>query len=154
MTIAGSGEFIAKIKTAMGSSAGLLESGEFQFAALQALNELEWNYPIDAQKKEFWAIKRGYRHALDILRVQSAHKFQFKQLSLQHRFRHYDALIQSMDEEFNRALDKDPTLWDVSLDKVFGVYEDNGFVYDQYGNDITKILFDLGVDNNGYRYRY
>ena len=35
--------------------------------------------------------------------------------------------------------------------KSFGTYLDNGFIYDQYGNDVTRLMKDLGEDNDGYR---
>ena len=153
MTIEESSQHVNKIKTAMGSSSSLLESGELDFAALQALNELGWKYPISEPKKEYWAIQRGKRHAIDILRVQAARKFQFKSLSLQHTFRHYHDLIQEMDDDFEKALNSDPLLMDISPESMFGLSIENGIVYDQYGNDISKVLNYNNVDNEGFRHR-
>jgi hypothetical protein len=153
MSITTSGEFIVKISSALGSSSSLLESGEMEFVALQTLNELGWSYPIDNGKKEFWCIERGKRHALDMLRVQSAHRFKYKQINLGQRFDHYDKMIKDLDEKFEKALDNDPILMDVDMNSFFGVYVENGFVYDQFGNDVTKYLYDSGVDNEGYRHR-
>ena len=155
MAISTSGEFIQKIEGSLGASAAFLSVENFEFAATQALSELGWSYPIDKPKQEYWSIQRGKRHALDILRVQSAHRFQFKQLSLQHRFRHYNELIQQMDQDFQKALDSgDPDLMSVSPEGMFGLSVGNGFVYDQYGNDVSRILHDLGIDNEGYRHTY
>lgn len=154
MTISVSGELISKISTSLGSSSDLLEPEGLEFAALQAINELGWSYPISNSRREFWCIQRGKRHALDLLRVQSAHRFKYKQISLNQRFDHYQSLIESMDKSFYEALEKDPILSGVDMSKAFGTYIENGFVYDQFGNDITKIMKDLSIDNEGYRKRY
>lgn len=155
MTISNSGELIGKIENSMGSSASFLSVEEFEFATTQALNELGWSYPIDKPKKEYWSVQRGRRHALDILRVQAAHRFQFKQLSLQHRFRHYNEMIQQMDQDFQKALDSgDPDLLDVPPEGMFGLSIGNGWIYDQYGNDVSKILNYYNEDNEGFRHTY
>lgn len=153
MSIEGSGELINRVKTALGSSSGLLEPEELEFAALQALNELDWNYPLDDSKKQYWAVQRARRHAIDVLRVQSARKFQFKSLSLQHKFQHYHALITELDNKFEKALQEDPALMDIALEGMFGVFLENGIVYDQYGRDVSKYLDYHNVDNNGFRHR-
>lgn len=154
MAISSSGDLINKISMALGSSSGLLEVNELEFAASQAINELNWSYPVEEPKKEYWCVQRAKRHAIDILRVQSARKFQFKNLSLQHTFRHYHDLIKEMDDEFVKALDSDPLLMNISPEAMFGLSIGNGFVFDQYGNDITKILDYYDVDNEGFRTRY
>lgn len=154
MAIAHSGELIAQLQTAMSTSSSLFGSGELAFAADQALNELGWNYPIDKKRQVFWAIQRGKRHAFDLLRTVSAHKFKYKQISLNHRFEHYDTLVKSMDNAFFEASKTDATLMGVDPYKMFGTYINNGIVYDQSGNDISRLLQDLGIDNGGYRTRY
>lgn len=153
MSIEGSGELISKVKTSLGSSSGLLEPEELEFAALQATNELNWGYPIKEPKKIYWCVQRGKRHALDVLRVQSARKFQFKSLSLQHTFQHYHSLIREMDEDFQKALDTDPELMDIPMEAMFGLSLENGIVYDQYGRDVSKILNYYDIDNEGFRHR-
>ena len=155
MAISTSGELINRIRNSMGSSASFLSVEEFDFVAKQTLSELGWKYPIDKPKQEYWVVQRGKRHALDVLRVQAAHRFQFKNLSLQHRFRHYNELIQQMDQDFQKALDSgDPDLMSVSPEGMFGLSIGNGVIWDQYGNDVSRILHDLGIDNEGYRERY
>jgi len=154
MSISNSGEFIDVIKKSLGSSSSLLEPEEFEFAATQALNELDWGYPISDRKKEFWCTQRGKRHALDLLRVVSAHRFKYKQMSLGQRFEHYETMIEKLDQDFEKALNSDPVLLDISLENTFGVYLENGFLYDQFGNDRSKLLHDLGIDNDGFRELY
>lgn len=143
-----------KIRVSMGSSKELLEPEEYNFASSQALNELGWSLPINDPKRIYWIIERGKRHSLDILRTQAANKFRYKDLSLNHRFNHYNSLINDLDAKFEKALDTDPDLLGISdMFMVFGTYIENGIVYDQYGNDISKILNSEGIDNDGYRHR-
>ena len=153
MAIAASGELIQKTNTAMGSSSALLSPEELEFAALQAVGELNWKYPIEEPRAQYWAIQRSKRHAIDILRVQSARKFQFKNLSLQHTFRQYHDLIKEMDDEFHKALDSEPLLMNISPEAMFGLSIENNIVYDQYGRDVSKILNYYDIDNEGFRHR-
>ena len=155
MAIETNEQFISKVQTSLGSSSELVGAEGYSFAISQALNELGWSLPASG-KKAYWLVERGKRHCIDILRTQSANKFRYKDLALNHRFNHYNAMIEDLDKKFEKALDSDPDLLDVDADsifKVFGTYVENGFVYDQYGNDVTKILQDLNVDNEGYRHR-
>lgn len=153
MTIETSEQLISEVKLSLGSSSELIGAEGYEFVVSQALNELGWSLPVDG-KKAYWAVQRGKRHCLDILRTQSAHKFRYKDLSLNHRFNHYNAMVENLDKKFEKALDTDPDLLDIAdMFRVFGTYVENGFVYDQYGNDISKIMQDFGVDNEGYRYR-
>lgn len=127
-------ELIEKIQLSLGLSSDLLTPEGLEFSALQAVNELGYKFPISDPTKKIWALKRGKRHALDILRIQSAHRFRYKQLALNHRFNHYHALIQEMDKEFEDMLD------DLALSSSLTMYIESGFVYDSFGNDITKYV--------------
>ncbi len=144
MSIASSGELIKGIRASLGSSAELLGSGEYEYAAYQALNELGFKYPIESRTLQLWGIERGKRHAIDILRIQAAHRFKYKQLSLNHRFNHYNAILKEMDDKFDKAKDSDLELSFGEDDNLiagsYGTYIENGFVYDQFGNDITKLV--------------
>lgn len=154
MAIETSDQLVSEVTISLGSSSELIGAEGYEFAVSQALNELGWSFPVDG-KKAYWAVQRTKRHCLDILRTQSAHKFRYKDLSLNHRFNHYNAMIEDLDKKFEKALDTDPDLLDVAdMFKVFGTYVENGIVVDQYGNDISKIIYDLGIDNEGYRKRY
>jgi hypothetical protein len=139
-------EFKSKLQGGLGAAYNHLEPTEIEFAINQALSELGWTLPITELTRESWAIKRGKRHALDVLCTVSAHKFKYKQINLNQRFEHYFALIKTMDEEYRWALENDLALIDVSSTDMFGVYIRNGFVYDQYGRDVTKYLHSLGYD--------
>ncbi len=131
-------DLMERVQLSLGGSSSLLGEEEVEFSASQSLNELGFKIPIKNPKKILWSIERGKRHCLDILRIQSAHRFKYKQLSLNHRFNHYDALIKDMDERFEKALNTDPDLMDIPFSGIMGHYISNGFVYDQFGNDVTK----------------
>ena len=127
-------------------------SPQIEFGIDTALDELGFDYPISDGSKRFWAIQRAKRHTLDLLRTAAAYKFKYKQIHLNQRFEQLSRLIDMIDVDFKAALESDPELFGVDLYKTFGTYLGNGFVYDSYGRDITRVLQDLGEDNEGYRY--
>lgn len=151
MAISSEEELMSRIQMSLGALGSELRDPMLGFAAHQALDELGWTLPTTDTRKDFWLTQRGKRHSLDILRTNASYKFRYKQIHLNQRFEHLNKLIQVMDAEYNKALGSDPILLDVESSKIFGTYVGNGFVYDQHGNDVTKLFSDLGYDNNGYR---
>lgn len=133
-------DFLDIVKISLGTSKTLVSDEEVEFAISQAENELKIKYPIPTGKIQLWALERAKRHVMDMLRIQSAHRFKYKQLSLNDRFNHYDRMITDMDNRFENALNTDPDLWGLSVEGVLGLYIENGFVYDKFGNDVTKTM--------------
>lgn len=125
------------VKTLLGASSDKVTDPGFENAVIQALNELHWGVPIDDAQKEFWIIERSKRYVLAVLLVESAHKFQYKKIYLQHRFAQYFKLIEFMDAEFAKAMENDPTLFDVDTWGNLGDYITNGFNYSEFGVDHT-----------------
>lgn len=154
MSITNAQEHAITLQRALSSLADNLGTGELDFAALQSMNELGWSYPITDSKKSFWVVQRAKRHALDLLRTVASSKFRYKQIHLNQRFDHYNTLIKTWDREFASAMKHEPVLLGVDMEDAFGTYVRNGFIYDQHGNEITKLMTDLGIDNDGYRSRY
>lgn len=155
MSVSSTTEFRQYIELALRGLTNKLGPAHLDFAGEQALNELGWSLPISDQVKSYWLIQRGKRHALDILRTESAFKFKYKQINLNQRFEHLDRLIKVLDETFLKALESDPNLFGATnVSDLFGTYIGNGIVYDQHGNDITRLMNDFGIDNDGYRERY
>jgi len=146
MSIRTTSDFRVQLESAMGTSSSLLEPVAYDFIMSQALNELGWKLPVEDSKKSFWCIQRGRRHALDLLRIEAAHKFKYKQIHLGQRFEHYHAMIMELDNAFNEARKTDPALADLEPEIMFGLYVENGFVYDQFGNDVTKQVFFNGIE--------
>jgi len=145
-------EYIEEIQTALGGLSDHLGDSAVEFVAEQALNETGFSYPLTGTTK-FWGVQRGKRHAIDILRTTAAYKFKYKLISLNQRFDHLDKLIKDLDEVWYTALKTDPVLISIGIDinQTFGTYLGNGFIYDQSGVDRTRLLNDIGEDNDGYR---
>jgi hypothetical protein len=130
------------LKIQLSSLSTLITEDGYEFVCDQAIQELGWPFPLTVPARIFWTMKRATRHATYILLIASANKFKYKLVNLQHRFEHFKALIEMMDQEFADALNTDPTLFiDINLDpnayKIFGTKIDAGFAYDFAGNDIT-----------------
>lgn len=145
--------FMEQIEIALMDLSDKVTPDQLEFAAEQAIDETGFSYPLSGTKK-FWAVQRGKRHALDLLRITSSYKFKYKQISLNHRFEQIHKMITQMDEDWKEALNTDPNLMDVDIKEAFGTYLGNGFIYDQHGRDITRLMKDAGNDNEGYRERY
>ena len=136
------------ISTSLSSLKSVVDVDELEFAADTAIRELSMVLPFNGtpSRLEYWAIERGKRHALDIVRITSAYKFKYKQINLQQRFEQIDRIIKSIDAAFEKALHTDPALVDVlpSLMDVVGPravggdYLPSGYIYDDYGNDVTS----------------
>lgn len=137
MAIESDAELITAIQNLMGSSFDKVSNDGFARAIAQAKAELHWTLPLNDPQKEYWMIERSKRYVLFILLTESAHKFQYKKISLQHRFQHYIQLIKLLDEDFQNALENSPELFDVDSWGNLCFYITNGFSYDFLGNDTT-----------------
>lgn len=133
-------EVIEFVKDTMGASFEKVGDAGFSRAVTQASQELHWTLPISDPKKEYWFTERTKRYVIYILLIESAHKFQYKKISLQHRFQHYYQLLQLMDAQFAKALEEEPLLFDVGTYGNLGSYITVGFTYD----------FVTGEDVSGY----
>lgn len=120
----------------MGGSSDRISISGYETAAGQTEKELTITYPIVDDMISYWAVERMRRHSIYILMVESAHKFQYKQIHLEHRFKHYIQLIEKMDQEWLEAMDDNPDIFG-STYSDFSFYLDTGFVYDALGRDIT-----------------
>lgn len=141
MAIADQEELIEFTKNLMGDSFDKVSDSGFEQAATQTEAELGWTYVLVDARKCYWLVERMRRHVMYILMVESAHKFQYKQIHLEHRYKHYIQLIENMDGAFLQALEDFPELFD----GIEGGYENfadyltPGFVYDSLGRDWTYV---------------
>lgn len=132
-------ELIQFVKDTMGASFEKVSDDGFTRAVTQASQELHWTLPLDNPQKEFWMVERTKRFVIYILLIESAHKFQYKKISLQQRFQHYYQLLQLMDAQFAKALEDEPSLFDVGTYSNLGSYISAGFSYDFItGEDISN----------------
>jgi len=137
MSLRNNSDVIDQVQYGLGAVSDKVGDDGYDQAVVSALSELHWELPLDDSEKERWVIERTKRYVLYILLIESAHKFQFKKLYLQHRFTQYFKLIEFMDKEFANALENNPILFDVSAWGNLTFYITNGFDYDDFGRDIS-----------------
>jgi hypothetical protein len=126
------------LKIQLSSLATLVTTDGYELVGNQAEQELGWSYPMTDPAQLFWMVKRGTRHALNLLRIASANRFKYKQVNLQNRFEHFQKLIEEMDKEFLEAMASDVSLFSgVDTYKMFGTKIDAGFSYSVDGTDTT-----------------
>jgi hypothetical protein len=136
-------EIIAQIKEEVKNlTSYLTDPTDYENAVDEAARETGWSYPISGNTRTKWQLFRSKRHLFFYLWSESAHKFKYKQINLQHRFDHYERLIKYMDEVWEKALMEDADL-NAELSgadqfELFGTKIDAGFAYEsQTGRDIT-----------------
>jgi hypothetical protein len=135
----GSSDDLADIlKIQLSSLATLITEDGYELVGNLTEQELGWSYPISNPVQLFWMVKRGTRHALNLLRIASANKFKYKLINLQNRFEHFQKLIEDMDKEFEEAIITNVALFaGVDTYKMFGTKIDAGFSYGIDGSDQT-----------------
>lgn len=131
-------DIVTRVRVHMGTSSTLLTEEGYEASANEAVGELGFALPLSDSFKENWVIKRAKRHCLFILYIESANRFQYKQIHLNHRFNHYDKIVQAMDKEFEKAMEEN---WLDFINahpfEIFGTKIDAGFAYDTFGRDRT-----------------
>jgi hypothetical protein len=131
-------EFLDSLRTKLKSLANLFTTEDFLEIRDTVRRELRWSFPVVGDFKEFWFLERGLRHALFILLTDSASRFKYKQINLQHRFEHYRALVRDMDIKFMAEQAANPAEFaGVAPFKMFGTKIDAGFSYDEIGQNTT-----------------
>lgn len=144
MALTNEQELISFVKDLMGASYEKVSSNGFQKAYTHASSELRWSIPTSNSFREFWIIERTKRYVTGILLFESAHKFQYKKINLQHRFQQYFKLLEMYDAEFYKAIEDNPMSFD-NLDiegisgAILGSYLTTGFQYDTDGEDVTYL---------------
>lgn len=120
-----------------------LEDDDYENAVADAERECGWVLPVTSNFHIYWLKTRTKRHLFFYLLSESAHKFKYEQINLQHRFDHYFALIKSMDENFAAIMEQHPEEFldamGISDDVagMFGTKIDAGFSYSPSGRDTT-----------------
>jgi hypothetical protein len=102
-----------------------LDSDDYSNACDDASRETGFSYPVADGFQTLWMKSRAKRHIFFYLLTESAHKFKYEQINLQHRFEHYRDIIKYMDAEYEKALEENTKI-------------DAGFAYEpQIGRDRT-----------------
>lgn len=131
-------QLITRLKQEVKGLTSYLVDDDYINASLDAANEFNTTYPVSGQDIELWVKRRAKRHLFFYLMSESAHKYKFEQVNLQHRFDHYSKLVASEDEAFKDFMEERPDLFaGVDAYKMFTTKVDAGFSYDIYGRDTT-----------------
>jgi hypothetical protein len=131
-------ELILKLEKEVKGLHQYLVKEDYENASDDAINEFESSFPTSGQLLGYWVKKRAKRHLFFYLLTESAHKFKFEQINLQHRFDHYSILIKMEDEQFAAFMEERPDLFaGVDSFQMFGTKIDAGFAYTESGIDIT-----------------
>jgi len=128
-----------------------LDAADYENACDDASRETGWAFPVTDTFKIYWQKERAKRALFFYLLTESAHKFKYKQINLQHRFEHHKKIIEYMDEQFLKAQKERPDQFaDVDVYRMFGTKIDAGFQYEQqtgrdtsYGGD-NEVIFAPG----------
>ena len=137
MAITGTDNLIETIGFLMGAVSDTVTEEQKLAAISQATSELSWVIPNTDEAQCHWIIERTRRHLLYVIAIESARKFQYKQIRLNQRFNHYFQLIEKMDEDYAKAIDDNPSLFPSTSGTWLTTYLPCDFVYDQAGKDLT-----------------
>ena len=98
-----------------------------------------WSAPYAGSFKEKWTLLRAKRHLFFAMLSESAHKFKYKQINLQHRFDHYRELVKDLEEAWVLAQEEHPAEFaGVEAYEMFGQKVDAGFATEPHtGQDLT-----------------
>jgi len=116
-----------------------LDSTDYNNACDDASRETGFAFPVADGFSTLWVKSRAKRHIFFYLLTESAHKFKYEQINLQHRFDHYRDIIQYMDEQWAIAQEENAIeLAGVSAVNALGTKIDAGFSYEpQTGRETT-----------------
>jgi hypothetical protein len=116
-----------------------LDSDDYSNACDDASRETGFLYPAATEFQTLWIKSRAKRHLFFYLLTESAHKFKYEQINLQHRFEHYRDIIKYMDEQYEKAIENFAFEFaGVSAVNALGTKIDAGFAYEpQTGRDLT-----------------
>ena len=151
MSIVSNEDFVQQLEISIGDLINEIDPDHLDFACKHALTELKWHLPLTSPGRVFWAIQRARRHCVEIVWFAASNEFRYKLIFLNQRFEHLTIVMKYMDELFERGLESDPDLCGVDGASLFGFYVKNSFVYDQYGNDVSKLFKQAGIDPGIHR---
>ncbi len=121
-----------------GLSSSLVDD-DYSNAVDDAERDTGFSMPVTSDFQIKWMKDRTKRHLYFYLQSESAAKFQYKQIKLQHRFDHYTKLIERMDKLFEEAQEEYAFEFaGVAVHQTAGHKIDAGFATEsQTGRDMT-----------------
>ena len=116
-----------------------LNDDDYSNSIDQAERDTGWSLPQSTAFKVTWLIERSKRHLFFSLLSESAAKFRYKNIHLQHRFDHYSKLVDRMDADFTKAMEDDAFEFaGVDATEIAGTKLNAGFASEgQTGRDRT-----------------
>jgi len=125
-----------------------LDGPDYTNACNDAARETGFSFPTSSDFQVQWLKERSKRHLFFYLLTESAHKFKYEQINLQHRFDHYRKIVRDMDWRYDKAKDEFYLEFaGATAINVFGTKIDAGFQYDAvtgrettYNDDNVTIL--------------
>jgi len=132
-------ELIVQLQQELKGLTSSLEYIDYENAIDASERDCGWSLPQSTNFKEKWLIERAKRHLFFFLMSESAAKFRFKNIHLQHRFDHYTKVIEMLDKSFAEAQNEFAFEFaDVSAYAIAGTKMDAGFSYEpQTGRETT-----------------
>lgn len=132
-----------------------LVGDDYTNACNDASMDTGWPFPVSTDFKILWMKQRAKRYLFFYLMSESAYKFKYEQINLQHRFAQLKLSVEMMDKSFAEAIEANPQEFaDVEDYELFGTNARAGFQYDPItGKDTTysdnnKVIFTPGGDND------
>ena len=116
-----------------------LDAPDYRNACNDAIRETGFSFDLSSDFQIQWVKERSKRHLFFYLLTESAHKFKYEQINLQHRFEHYRKIVRDMDWRYDKAKEEFYLEFSgASSVNVFGTKIDAGFQYDSLtGRDTT-----------------
>jgi len=116
-----------------------LDSDDYSNACDDASRETSFSFPVSDGFQVYWVKTRAKRHLFFYLMTESAHKFKYEQINLQHRFDHYRNIIDYMDKQFKEVQEEFAFEFaGVEAINLLGTKIDAGFSYaPQTGRNTT-----------------
>ena len=116
-----------------------LDGNDYKNACDDATRETGFSFPVADGSQTLWVKTRAKRHLFFYLLSESAHKFKYEQINLQHRFDHYEKIIKFMDDAYEKAMDEFAYEFaGASAVNMLGSKIDAGFAYEPgTGRDLT-----------------
>jgi len=132
-------QMVSKLEQEVKGLTNYLDSDDYSNAVDDASRETGFSFPVTEGFQTLWVKTRAKRHLFFYLLTESAHKFKYEQINLQHRFDHYRNIVDYMDKQYAEALEEYALEFaGASGVNALGTKIDAWFSYEpQTGRDLT-----------------
>ena len=123
-------DLILLLKVKLRGVSSSFEHDTLDSAVQLASIECGWALPVMTSFRAHWLLERAYRHCIAMMCADTASKFKFKQINLQHRFDHWFKMLQELDKQFEKTKEThaaefpiESALSDTAIIALFGDYQ-------------------------------